>query len=157
MNEKNISIPASRLVFALDYIEFLDRSWSQVRRNEWGFADLRSDLNPHGFSAERAPAVLRRFNLRWAPPMSQAFFAPRLHEVLRAAVAQKAEFQVPIEELINDLSDATCMVTTARPVFDASGIDGRTTYSYRGALRNFFAAFACGEIGIRDLRRHMSI
>jgi len=152
LNEKPISIPVSKLVFALDYVEFLDRSWSLVRRSEWGFVALKPDQNPHGFTAERAPAILRRFNLRWVPPMSQAFFAPRLHETLRAAIAQKAEFLVPIDGLIDDIADATCMVTTARPVFDASECGDRATYSYRDALRSFFAAIACDELTIKDLR-----
>ncbi len=151
MNRKN-NIPDSKLVFALDYIEFLDCSWSQIARSQWGFAELKPDLNPHGFSAAKARGILRRFNLRWVPPMSQAFFAPRLHDVLRSAVAQKAEFLVPIDGLIDDIADATCMVTTARPVFDASECSDRAAYSYRDALRSFFAAIACDELTIKDLR-----
>lgn len=156
MNDKPLSVPLARLVFALDYIEFLDRSWTQVRRHEWGFAQIKGELNPHGFAADRARDVLRRFNLRWVPPISQAFFAPRLHEVLRAARDQKSDFTVPCDQLIADLADATCMCTTPPEVIgkDECGPYG---YDYRGALRNFFAAFACGEIVMQDLRPHLSI
>jgi hypothetical protein len=152
LNEKSLCLPVDRLVFALDYLEFLDRSWSQVRRNEWGFAELKADQNPRGFAADRARGIMRRFNLRWVPPMSQAFFAPRLHEALRSAVSQKASFMVPTDSLIEDLCDALCMCLANRPVLAESECGDRTAYSYKSALRSFFAAFACGELAVKDLR-----
>lgn len=152
MNEKTLCLPVDRLVLALDYLEFLDHSWSQVRRNEWGFAELGPELNPHGFDAARAIGILQRFNLRWVPPISQAFFAPHLHEALRFAVAQKATFVVRVDSLIEDLCDSTCMCILMRPVMSGEECDGLSTYSYGSALRSYFAAFACGEIGLKDLR-----
>lgn len=157
MNDKPLSLPVDRLVFALDYLEFLDHSWSQVHRSEWGFAERGPDLNPHGFAADRAIGVLRRFNLRWVPPVSQAFFAPRLHEVLRSAIAQKAKFVVQVDSLIEDLCDSVCMCATSRPVLSGAECGNLSTYSYRNALRSYFAAFACGEVVMQDLRPHLSI
>jgi hypothetical protein len=156
LNDKPLSIPLDRLVLALDYVEFLDRSWTQIRRHEWGFAQVAGEQNPHGFAADRARAILLRFNLRWVPPMSQAFFAPKLHEVLRSAAAQKVNFQVPCDKLIEDLADATCMCTTP-PAVLAKEECNPGNYSYRRALRDFFTAFACGEIVMQDLRPHLSI
>jgi len=152
LNDKPVTVPVRQLVFALDYIEFLDRSWSQIRRSEWGFVQPKPEQNPHGFVAARAIGILRRFNLRWAPPMSQGFFAPQIHEVLRAAVAQGADFQVPIGKLVDDLTDATCMCTTPWPVFDKGEFGDPAAYSYKAALRSFFGAFACGEVHPQDLR-----
>lgn len=156
MNDKPLAMSVRQLVFALDYIEFLDRSWTQVNRHQWGFADLSGEANPHGFAADRARAVMLRFNLRWVPPISQAFFAPRQHEVMRAALTQKVDFQVPCDRLIEDLADATFMCTTPPAVlenYECSPHD----YSYRRALRQFFAAFAAGEIVMQDLRPHLSL
>jgi len=152
-----ITVPCSRLLFALDYIAFLNQAWVNDRRDGWRFIQPEERFNPRGFAADRAHDIMRRFQLCWVPLYESGFYIAMLHKVALAAQVQEAEFLVPINELIEDLASTTFMHANPAPVFPRGEFGQLNDYNYEATLRRFFAAFACGEIVDQDLRPHLSL
>ncbi len=151
-----ITVPCSRLLPALDYVEFLNHAWKNDRRKGWRFVQPEGRFNPHGFAADQARGVMRRFQLCCVPLYERGFYITMLHKVAMAARAQGVEFLLPINDLIEDLASTTFMHANPAPVFRREEFGKPNEYSYEDALRRYFSAFACGEVVDHELRQQSS-
>ncbi|MDQ7814294.1 MAG: hypothetical protein RDU25_00595 [Patescibacteria group bacterium] len=149
--KSEITVPCSRLVVALDYVEFLNLAWKNDRRKGWEFIQPEQRFNPHGFAANRARGIMERFQLCWVPLYESGFNVPMVHKILLAARAQGAEFLVPISGMVEDLASSTHIHSLSASVFKRDTFGDPNAYDFEKSLRRFFGAFACGEIIDRDL------
>lgn len=146
-----ITVPISRLLLALDYLEFLDQSWKRDERRNWDFIQPEARFNPHGFTAAKAKEVMRRFCLCWVPFYDSGFSVVLVHRMIRAVSSQNDKILVPIRDLVEDIASTTHDFASAPHIFRREEFGDPNKYDFAANLGRFFAGIACGEIGSKDL------
>ncbi|MBI5654234.1 hypothetical protein HZC53_01070 [Candidatus Uhrbacteria bacterium] len=150
-SKPEITIPISCLLLALDYLEFLNQSWKRDERRSWDFIQPEARFNPHGFSAAKAKDVMRRFGLCWVPFHDNGFSVALVHRIVRAINAQDGKVLVPIRDLVEDIASTTHDFANAPHIFRREEFGDPNKYDFAANLGRFFVAFACEEIGLKDL------